>query len=176
MKSVQKKIGVSRRGFLAAGAGFGLFNLVPASVLGADAPSNKVTMGLIGAGGQGMSNMRSFLGLPDVRFLAVCDVNRKKREKGKSEVDGRYGNKDCATYLDFRELCLRDDIDAVLTGTRRSACSPRTVARTSSARSRSRTISAKGAPSCARWSATAACGRRAAGSVRAARCAAPWSS
>ena len=111
MKSVQKKIGVSRRGFLAAGAGFGLFNLVPASVLGADAPSNKVTMGLIGAGGQGMSNMRSFLGLPDVRFLAVCDVNRVKREKGKAEVNGRYGNKDCATYLDFRELCLRDDID-----------------------------------------------------------------
>ena len=117
MKSVQKKIGVSRRGFLAAGAGFGLFNLVPASVLGADAPSNKVTMGLIGAGGQGMSNMRSFLGLPDVRFLAVCDVNRKKREKGKAEVDGRYGNKDCAMYLDFRELCLRDDIDAVLIAT-----------------------------------------------------------
>ena len=54
MKIVQKQVGVSRRGFLAAGAGFGLFNLVPASVLGADAPSNKVTMGLIGAGGQGM--------------------------------------------------------------------------------------------------------------------------
>ena len=51
MKIVQKQVGVSRRGFLAAGAGFGLFNLVPASVLGADAPSNKVTLGLIGAGG-----------------------------------------------------------------------------------------------------------------------------
>ena len=117
MKIVQKQVGVSRRGFLAAGAGFGLFNLVPASVLGADAPSNKVTMGLIGAGGQGMWNMRSFLGLPDVRFLAVCDVNRSKRERAKADIDGRYGNRDCATYLDFRELCRRDDIDAVLIAT-----------------------------------------------------------
>ena len=90
MKSVQKKIGVSRRGFLAAGAGFGLFNLVPASVLGANAPSNTVTMGIIGAGGQGMGNMRSFMGLPDVRFLAACDVSRTKRERAKKQIDEKY--------------------------------------------------------------------------------------
>lgn len=108
---------VSRRGFLAAGMGFGLFNLVPSSVLGADAPSNKVTMALIGAGGQGMHNMSSFLGLPDVRVLAVCDVNRVKREKGKQRVDNAYGNMDCQTYADFREVCLRDDIDAVIVAT-----------------------------------------------------------
>ncbi len=117
MKSVQKKIGVSRRGFLAAGAGFGLFNLVPASVLGANAPSNTVTMGIIGAGGQGMWNMRSFMGLPDVRFLAACDVSRTKRERAKKQIDEKYGTKDCAMYLDFRELCTRNDIDAILLAT-----------------------------------------------------------
>ena len=117
MKRGDLGVGVSRRGFLAAGAGFGLFNVVPASVLGADAPSNQVTMALIGAGNMGMGNMRAFLAMPDVRVLAVCDVNRAKRENGKAEVDNRYGNRDCATYRDFRDVCMRDDVDAVIVAT-----------------------------------------------------------
>ena len=108
---------VSRRGFLAAGAGFGLFNIVPASVMGACAPSNKVTLALIGAGGMGMGNMKSFLPFQDTRVLAVCDVNRVKRQKGKAVVDNHYGNRDCATYRDFRDVCMRDDIDAVILAT-----------------------------------------------------------
>ena len=117
MKKVDFGVGVSRRAFLAAGAGFGLFNIVPSSVLGADAPSNKVTMALIGAGGMGNGNMRSFLAFPDVRFLAVCDVNRVKRERAKEMVDNCYGNRDCGTYRDFRDVCMRDDIDAVVVAT-----------------------------------------------------------
>ena len=117
MKRGDLGVGVSRRGFLAAGAGFGLLNVVPASVLGADAPSNQVTMALIGAGNMGMGNMRAFLAMPDVRVLAVCDVNRAKRENGKAEVDNRYGNRDCSTYRDFRDVCMRDDVDAVIVAT-----------------------------------------------------------
>ena len=117
MKRGDLGVGVSRRGFLAAGAGFGLFNVVPASVLGADAPSNQVTMALIGAGNMGMGNMRAFLAMPDVRVLAVCDVNRAKRENGKAEVDKRYGDRACATYRDFRDVCMRDDVDAVIVAT-----------------------------------------------------------
>ena len=117
MKHADSGRGVSRRAFLATGAGFGLFNVVPASVLGANAPSNQVTMALIGAGGMGMSNMRMFLAMPDVRVLAVCDVNRVKREHGKAVVDKRYGSKDCAAYRDFRDVCMRDDVDAVIVAT-----------------------------------------------------------
>ena len=117
MKRGDLGVGVSRRAFLAAGAGFGLFNIVPSSVLGADAPSGKVTMALIGAGGMGNGNMRSFLAFPDVRFLAVCDVNRSKRERAKEMVDKCYGNGDCAMYRDFRDVCMRDDIDAVIVAT-----------------------------------------------------------
>ena len=117
MKKVDFGVGVSRRAFLAAGAGFGLFNIVPSSVLGADAPSGKVTMALVGAGGMGNGNMRSFLAFPDVRFLAVCDVNRAKRERAKEMVDNCYGNGDCAMYRDFRDVCMRDDIDAVIVAT-----------------------------------------------------------
>ena len=91
MKRSDSGAGVSRRAFLTAGAGFGLFNVVPASVLGAAAPSNQVTMALIGAGSMGMGNMRAFLGMPDVRVLAVCDVNREKRARGKAEVSRKSG-------------------------------------------------------------------------------------
>jgi predicted dehydrogenase len=117
MKRGDFGVGVSRRAFLAAGAGFGLFNIVPSSVLGAEAPSGKVTMALIGAGGMGNGNMRSFLAFPDVRFLAVCDVNRAKRERAKEMVDNCYGNRDCAMYRDFRDVCMRDDVDAVIVAT-----------------------------------------------------------
>ena len=117
MKRGDLGIGVSRRAFLAAGAGLGLFNIVPSSVLGADAPSGKVTMALIGAGGMGNGNMRSFLAFPDTRFLAVCDVNRSKRERAKEMVDNCYGNGDCVLYRDFRDVCMRDDIDAVIVAT-----------------------------------------------------------
>ncbi len=109
--------GISRRGFLTAGAGVGLFNIVPARVLGALAPSNQVTMALIGAGGQGVSDMGGFLCLDDVRVRAVCDVSRVKREKAKQLVDRRYCDADCATYADFRDVCQRDDIDAVIVAT-----------------------------------------------------------
>jgi len=43
----------------------------------------------------------------------VCDVRQKWRDGGKERVDAKYGNKDCAAFVDFRELLARDDIDAV---------------------------------------------------------------
>jgi len=107
----------SRRGFLAAGAGFGLFNLVPSRVLGAEAPSNRVTMAMIGCGGQGQGNMGAFLGYGDVQVMAVCDVNTVKMEQAKGKVDRRYGNGDCRMIRDFREVCSRSDIDAVMIAT-----------------------------------------------------------
>ncbi len=117
MARIRKTKGVSRRGFLAAGAGFGLFNLVPSRVLGATAPSNRVTMALIGAGSMGVGNMKGFLGLDDVQVRAVCDVNRPKRARAKKLVDDRYGTTDCVVYTDFRDVCQRDDIDAVIVAT-----------------------------------------------------------
>jgi hypothetical protein len=54
---------------------------------------------------------------PDVQFMAICDVQRSRREQVKRLVDVHYGNKDCAMYRDFRELLARPDIDAVLIAT-----------------------------------------------------------
>jgi len=90
--------------------------IIPASVLGAGgavAPSNRVGLGCIGLGIQGTGNMKTFLGHPEVRVAAVCDVHETQRLTGKKVVDDFYSNADCAAYRDFRELIARPDIDAV---------------------------------------------------------------
>jgi predicted dehydrogenase len=89
-----------------------------ASSLRANTPaSERITMGAIGLGGQGMHNLKSFLTFEDVRVLAVCDVDANHRLRAKETVDAAYGNKDCATCNDFYEILARDDLDTVLIAT-----------------------------------------------------------
>lgn len=90
--------------------------IISASARGAEdkpAPSNRVAMGCIGLGIQGMGNMRAFRGNSDVQVVAVCDVHEAQRLAGKKAVDDAYENKACAALKDFRELMARKDIDAV---------------------------------------------------------------
>jgi len=94
--------------------------VIPGSALGKDgvvAPSDRITLGGIGIGNRGGYDLGCFLQEPDVRFLAVCDVKAVRREAVKRMADSKYGNQDCATYRDFRELLARPDIDAVLIAT-----------------------------------------------------------
>lgn len=56
----------------AAGA-FALPYVVPGSVFGQNAPSERVVMGIIGAGGMGTNDMMAFLANADVQVVAVCD-------------------------------------------------------------------------------------------------------
>ena len=49
--------------------------------------------------------------------MAICDVKAARREAVKKMADAKYGNQDCATYRDLRELLARSDIDAVLIAT-----------------------------------------------------------
>ena len=74
-------------------------------------------MGGIGIGHRGTYDLGCFLEQPDVRFVAVADVKAARREAVKKMVDAKYGNRDCATYRDLRELLARQDIDAVLIAT-----------------------------------------------------------
>ncbi|MCE9553747.1 MAG: Gfo/Idh/MocA family oxidoreductase [Planctomycetes bacterium] len=61
----------------------------------------------------GNGDQNAFLGRGDVQYVAVCDVRKGVREQAKGRVDGRYKNKDCKAYTDFREVLARPDIDAV---------------------------------------------------------------
>jgi len=113
---------LSRRSFLrkagTLSASMAAFpSIVPGSALGlngATAPSNRITIGSIATGGQARGVLGNALHHEVTQALAVCDVNEHNLAQGKDMVDGRYGNKDCATYHDFRELLARDDIDAVI--------------------------------------------------------------
>ena len=111
---------MNRRQFLkrsAALAGvLGFPAIVPSSVLGqagTPAPSNRVVLGCIGMGIQGMGNMRTFRANSDVHVAAVCDVHEAQRLAAKQSVDDAYDNKDCAAYRDFRELIAHKGLDAV---------------------------------------------------------------
>jgi hypothetical protein len=119
---------LSRRRFLKSasliGSALALPTIIPASVLGENAPSKRVALGHIGVGGQGGGLLSGFLGLPQGQSIAVCDPLRERREKAAQLVEQRYaaareqaGYKGCQAYNDFRELIARDDIDAVVVAT-----------------------------------------------------------
>jgi predicted dehydrogenase len=91
---------------------------VPARLLGAAAPSRKITVGFIGTGDHGTTwNLRRYMNFDDARVLVVCDVDGARMRKAKEIVDEQYRNQDCAMTKDFREVIARKDIDAVMIST-----------------------------------------------------------
>ncbi len=107
------KCKLDRRNFLKASALVAVPAIVPSSVFGAYAPSNRITIGCIGVGGQGSGNMRGFIAKNDSEVVAVCDVDRKHLENANSKAK----LPESSLYNDFRELLARKDIDAVSVGT-----------------------------------------------------------
>ncbi len=88
--------------------------VIPARAFGAN---DRITMGCIGLGGRGRSDMGGFLRFSDVQVVAVCDVVGAHRDKAKAMVDGRYKNTDCKVCTDFRDITGRAGIDTVMIGT-----------------------------------------------------------
>jgi len=108
--------------------------VLPGDALGAPdkpAPSERITLGIIGTGNQGLNDLRGFLGDARVQVVAVCDVNREGpgywnggvagREPARRLVEQHYADlrkagkyKGCDAYNDFRDLIGRKDIDTVL--------------------------------------------------------------
>ncbi len=120
MKSKKtSKTCITRRQFLKnSAAATGMFllapTIVPSSVFGAGAPSNRITFGFIGVGRMGLGDLREILGFKQARVVAVCDVDSNRVKYAQQLVDKSYNtNGDCAAYKDFRDLVAQDDIDAV---------------------------------------------------------------
>lgn len=109
---------ICRRRFLQAAALAGVVPwVVPARVLGAEGqrpPSEKITLGAIGVGAQGHVDLRVFLGNPDVRVVALCDVNQRNLEAARRAIGEAYGRPEVKVYSDFRALNADRSIDAVL--------------------------------------------------------------
>lgn len=115
------KFDISRRAFLtAAGVTLAAPYVIPARAVGAEkkvAPNSRINIGVIGTGGQAGGLTQNAMAHDFVRVIALCDVDKNKLDGAKAEVDKHYGNAECATYADFRELLARKDIDAVIVAT-----------------------------------------------------------
>jgi predicted dehydrogenase len=81
------------------------------------APSERIVLAGIGLGPRGQYDLGAMLPEKDVQFVAICDVQRSRREQVKQKADSHYGNQDCRMYADMFELLARPDIDAVLIAT-----------------------------------------------------------
>ncbi|RCR70714.1 Gfo/Idh/MocA family protein [Larkinella punicea] len=115
----------------------GIPTIVPASVFGKNAPSNRIAVGLIGTGRQGYgqnlqgsdlktigARIPGLLDVADAQVVAVCDVDSWRMGKAKTAVESHYAQKTasgtykgCSTHRDFREIIARKDIDAVMIST-----------------------------------------------------------
>ena len=114
----------NRRQFLKKSAFAAAFPaIVPSSVFGKSAPSNKVNIGCIGVGGRGSGLLNNVLQYDQARVVAVSDCFESRRQKALNKIKDYYTkNKRPAdvgakAYADFRQLLDRDDIDGVTIAT-----------------------------------------------------------
>jgi predicted dehydrogenase len=129
MNTYKEKTILSRRKFLQsstkAGLALSLFpSIVPASVFGKFAPSNRINIGAIGTGR--ISRIHDMPGVwkyDQARIMAVCDLDANRVQQAKILVNDYYSKKTgksydgVQTYPDHQQLLLNKDIDAVLIST-----------------------------------------------------------
>jgi predicted dehydrogenase len=99
--------------------------IVPSSVFGKNAPSNKINIGQIGCGRIARSHDLPGTMQHDIaRIIGVCDVDSKRANEGKELVEKYYQKKlnsgnavTVKAYENYREMLLNKDIDAVIIST-----------------------------------------------------------
>ncbi|MGA2173927.1 MAG: Gfo/Idh/MocA family oxidoreductase [Verrucomicrobiota bacterium] len=112
---------LSRRRFLkvagAAGAAFALPTFIPATALGRGgrpAPSERITVGIVGWGMIAPDNTQGLMALKDCQVVASCNIDKSHLKQSLDVINGFYQNKDCKSYHDYRKMLARDDLDAVM--------------------------------------------------------------
>ena len=123
------KKSLSRRKFLqtsamATAALSGIPSIVPSSVFGKNAPSNRINVGAIGTGrisrGHDLPGIWKY---DHAQIVAVCDLDSNRVADAKKLVNDYYSKKTgttydgVKTYTDYRELLQNKDIDAVVIST-----------------------------------------------------------
>jgi len=96
--------------------------IVPASVFGKNAPSNRIQVGQIGCGRIARDHdMPGTMQYDTAQLVAVCDVDQNRLKDGKKLVDQYYQNKgkkaDTKMFDNYQDLIAHKDIDAVLIST-----------------------------------------------------------
>ncbi|MGC8829297.1 MAG: Gfo/Idh/MocA family protein [Verrucomicrobiia bacterium] len=125
---MNRKTEISRREFIRNAALFGAVigfpTIIPSSVIGQNAPSKRINVALIGMGLMMGSHQGFMLSRNDVQVVAVCDVDREKRNRTKASIERAYANrmgqgsyKGCDAYNEYERIMERKDIDAVVIAT-----------------------------------------------------------
>ena len=126
---MKNKTVLSRRNFLkitgtTVGGMAVMPSIVPSSVRGPYAPSNRINIGFIGMGR--IAREHNFPGVakhPQAHILAVCDLDSKRLEDARRLVETFYAEKrgekytGVRTYANYRELLADKEIDAVVIST-----------------------------------------------------------
>jgi hypothetical protein len=125
--AARSKQALSRRAFLRRSVAASLLAvpwIIPSSVRGGNgavAPNDRINVGLIGRGAMGSGHLHVLAGHPQTQLVAVCEVDRVRREQGVREADqicaaqrGTESYRHCVGINDYRELLARPDIDAVV--------------------------------------------------------------
>ncbi len=81
------------------------------SPAGQVAPSDRIGLAVIGAGGMGMTDLATALRIPGIELVAACDIFDGRLDAARE----RHG--DIFTSRDYQEVLARDDVDAVIVGT-----------------------------------------------------------
>ena len=109
---------------LLGGIGLAAFPaIIPSSVLGVNAPGEKINILQIGCGRIGRSmDIPGLLRHPDLaRIVAVCDLDSLRVQDAKQMVEAAYAKKgvnlSVATYGDYRQALQHPGIDAVAVST-----------------------------------------------------------
>lgn len=100
-------------------------SIVPSSVFGANAPSNKIHVAQIGCGRIAKDHdTAATLRYEHAQFVAVSDVDTKRMQDSKKRIEGYYANKsgsnnavDIKMYQDYKDLLADKNVDAVLIST-----------------------------------------------------------
>ena len=115
--SISRRTFIQRTGATAAAVAAPM--IIPARLLGANAPSNRVRVGHIGAGriAQG-HDMVGVAGSDLADVLAVADLDARRAASGKTRVERLFAARNAPpqridVYTDYKQLLARADIDAV---------------------------------------------------------------
>lgn len=109
-----KSPNITRRQLVKYGAAaMAIPTIVPSSVFGENAPSERVNLAVIGCGAKATGGMKNFMNHTQAQVVALCDVNRKNLERAAGIA--KVSKDRC--YEDFRKLLALKDVDAVLVGT-----------------------------------------------------------
>jgi predicted dehydrogenase len=108
---------MDRRDFLIATAGASLA-LGANPIHATNLASNEVRVALVGAGAQGQVLLDAALQIPNVRFVAVCDIWTEYNQRRVTRLMSDNGHPNHA-YVDYRELLDKEkgNLDAVLIAT-----------------------------------------------------------